>query len=463
MWRGSSVGQSRRLISAESGVQVPPSLPSLLKKIMKDKTLPVSSRLFQEASKVIPGGVNSPARAFKAVGGVPPFIARAKGCRLEDADGNSYIDYVGSWGPMILGHAHPEVVGAVQDAATRGSSYGAPTEIETRLAETICGMVPSIEKVRLVSSGTEATMSALRLARGYTGRSKFIKFEGCYHGHGDSFLVEAGSGVATLGIPGTPGVPSELAGLTITLPYGDLSRLDQVFAEHPGEIAAVICEPAAGNMGLILPPAEFLEGIIQLSRQHGAVSIFDEVMTGFRVHPAGIQGLFGLSPDLTCLGKIVGGGLPIGAFGGRKEIMNRIAPIGDIYQAGTLSGNPLAVAAGLRTLEILRSENPYPRLERISSMLCRGLQQAAASSGIPVQVPRCGSMFTVYFSSSPVNDFRSAGECDMERFRAYFKGMLAEGIYLPPSQFEACFVSLAHDEEVIEETIEVAERVFASL
>lgn len=427
------------------------------------KSLPESASLFLAASRVIPGGVNSPVRAFKSVGGTPPFISSAKGCLLRDADGNTYIDYVGSWGPMILGHAHPEVVRAIQEAAPKGTSFGAPTEGEVRLAEIIIEMVPSIKKVRLVSSGTEAAMSALRLARGYTGRPKLVKFEGCYHGHGDSFLVEAGSGVATLGIPGTPGVPKQLAELTISLPYGNLALVERAFLDNPGEIAAVICEPAAGNMGLIMPPPEFLDGLIRLCEKHGALAIFDEVMTGFRVNPGGVQGLFGLSPHLTCLGKIVGGGLPIGAFGGRAEIMDRIAPEGDVYQAGTLSGNPLAVAAGLKTLELLKSGNIYAELESKSSRLCLGLEKAAAKAGIPVQVPRCGSMFTVYFSESPVTDFSSAKKCDLERFRKYFNGMLERGIYLAPSQFEACFVSAAHDTKAIEETLAAAEDVFAGI
>ncbi|MFH1963977.1 MAG: glutamate-1-semialdehyde 2,1-aminomutase [Acidobacteriota bacterium] len=430
---------------------------------MKKKFLPESASLFQRASRVIPGGVNSPVRAFKAVGGTPPFISSADGCLLYDMDGNSYIDYVGSWGPMILGHAHPEVVEALQAAVSKGTSYGAPTEVEVRMAEIICEMVTSIQKVRLVSSGTEATMTALRLARGYTGRSKLIKFEGCYHGHGDSFLVEAGSGVATLGIPGTPGIPRVLAELTISLPYGNLDQVEQTFLDYPGEIAAVICEPVVGNMGLIMPPPEFLYGLISLSEQHGALAIFDEVMTGFRVNPGGVQGIYGLSPHLTCLGKIVGGGLPIGAFGGRADIMDRIAPEGDVYQAGTLSGNPLAVTAGLKTLEILRSGNVYPELEGKSSRLCRGLEKVAEKAGIPVQVPRCGSMFTVYFTGKPVTDFSSAKKCDLDRFKMYFNGMLDRGIYLAPSQFEACFVSAAHNGEAIDRTLEAAESVFAGL
>ena len=419
--------------------------------------------MLDSARTVIPGGVNSPVRAFRAVGGTPPFIISAEGCRITDLDGNTYIDYVGSWGPMILGHAHPQVVEALRDAASKGTSYGAPTPSEVELAKVICEMVPSIEKVRLVNSGTEATMSALRLARGYTGRSKLIKFEGCYHGHGDSFLVDAGSGVATLGIPGTPGVPAELAELTISLPYGDLDLVRRVFDENPGEIAAVICEPAAGNMGLILPPPEFLQGLIRLAEEHGALAIFDEVMTGFRVGPGGVQGLYGLSPHLTCLGKIVGGGLPIGAFGGRADIMSRIAPEGDVYQAGTLSGNPLAVAAGLATLRVLKSRDVYPRLESISSRICQGLADSAEKAGIPAQVPRCGSMFTLFFSEKPVRNFTDARQCNLERFASYFNGMLQQGIYLAPSQFEACFVSAAHDDEAVEKTLEAVEAVFSSL
>ena len=440
-----------------------PRYHPFLLKMKNKKSLPESARLFLSANRVIPGGVNSPVRAFKSVGGTPPFISSAKGCRLLDADGNSYIDYVGSWGPMILGHAHPQVVRALQEAVPKGTSYGAPTEAEVRLAEIICEMVPSIKKVRLVSSGTEATMSALRLARGYTGRPKLIKFEGCYHGHGDSFLVEAGSGVATLGIPGTPGVPRQLAELTISLPYGNLELVEQAFLDNPGEIAAVICEPAAGNMGLIMPPPEFLDGLIRLCEKQGALAIFDEVMTGFRVNPGGVQGLFGLSPHLTCLGKIVGGGLPIGAFGGRAEIMDRIAPEGDVYQAGTLSGNPLAVTAGLKTLELLKNGTIYPELESKSSRLCLGLEKAAEKAGIPVRVPRCGSMFTVYFSERPVTDFSSAKKCDLNRFKKYFSRMLEQGIYLAPSQFEACFVSAAHDGEAIEKTLEAAGNAFAEI
>ncbi|GAB4233645.1 MAG: glutamate-1-semialdehyde 2,1-aminomutase [Acidobacteriota bacterium] len=419
-----------------------------------------SRKLFDQARRVIPGGVNSPVRAFKAVGGIPRFLVRGEGCRVYDADGNAYVDYVGSWGPLILGHAHPSVIAAVQEVAARGTSFGAPTELEVRLAEQICRLVPSVEMVRLVNSGTEATMTALRLARGCTGRDLVVKFEGCYHGHADSFLVKAGSGVATLGIPGTPGVPAAVADLTVTLPFNDREALEAVFAEHGPRIAAVICEPVTGNMGVVVPPREYLARMIELAEKHGALAIFDEVMTGFRLALGGAQELFGLRPHLTCLGKIVGGGLPLGAVGGRAEVMRALAPEGPIYQAGTLSGNPLAVTAGLKTLELLEADPPYRRLEERTGRLCEAVAEAAAEAGVPVQVPRCGSMFTVYFTDSPVRDFASASRCDTARFARFFQEMLERGVYLAPSQFEACFLSVAHDEEALEATVLAAREAF---
>jgi glutamate-1-semialdehyde 2,1-aminomutase len=421
-----------------------------------------SETLFNRAQKSIPGGVNSPVRAFRAVGGTPRFIASAEGCYVTDVDGNRYIDYVGSWGPMILGHTHPEVVEAVQQAAARGTSYGAPTELEIDLAERICAMVPSVEKVRLVNSGTEATMSALRLARGVTGRPLVIKFDGCYHGHADSFLVKAGSGVATFGIPGTPGVPGSFAEQTISLPYNDLLAVERSFGEHPGQIAAVICEPVSGNMGVIVPPREYLQGLIDLCEQNGALAIFDEVMTGFRLAPGGAQERFGLRPHLTCLGKIVGGGLPMGAFGGRADLMSKIAPEGPVYQAGTLSGNPIAVSAGIKTLELLAANPPYEMLEERTRELCEGLETGARSAGIPVLIHRCGSMFTVFFNDREICDFAAVQTSDTKRFGKFFNCLLESGIYLAPSQYEACFVSTAHTSEIVKETLEKATLAFQS-
>lgn len=420
-----------------------------------------SRRLLERARKVIPGGVNSPVRAFQAVGGHPPFIRSAQGCTLYDAEGRSYVDYVGSWGPMILGHAHPEVVEAVRQAAQHGTSYGAPTESEVLLAEKICAFFPSIEKVRLVNSGTEATMSALRLARAFTGRPMVFKFDGCYHGHTDSLLVQAGSGVMTLGLAGSPGVPEGFVRHTVSLPFNDLGKLQEAFEQHRGQVAAVIVEPVTGNMGVVLPEEGFLQGVLDLSQQNGTLAIFDEVMTGFRLAKGGAQELYSLNPPLTCLGKIVGGGLPIGAYGGKSEIMDRIAPQGDVYQAGTLSGNPIAVHAGLKTLEILERDDPYPELERITERLCRGLEDAARKAGVPLRVQRCGSMFTAYFSGRPVRDYQSALSSDTRRFGAFFRAMLKRGIYLAPSQFEACFVSRAHSEEVVDETLKAARQALA--
>jgi len=422
-----------------------------------------SKLLFDRATRCIPGGVNSPVRAGKAVGIDPPFIARADGALLWDADGNEYIDYVCSWGPMILGHSHTEVVQALEESLRLGTSYGAPTEREVEMAETIVEMVPSIEMVRMVNSGTEATMSAIRLARGYTGREKIVKFDGCYHGHADSLLVSAGSGVATLGIPGSPGVPQDLARQTISLPFNDLEPVGKAFQKFGPEIAAVIVEPIPGNMGVIVPQQEFLDGLSQITREHGSLLIFDEVITGFRVAPGGAQELFGIMPDLTCLGKIIGGGLPVGAYGGKKDIMSKMAPEGDIYQAGTLSGNPLAMAAGLATLRILKKGDIYKELEDKASMLFLGLEETARAAGIPSVINRIGSMGTLFFRADPVTDFETARASDQDLFKGYYKRMLEQGIYLAPSPFEASFVSTAHTQEMIRKTIKCAENALQDL
>lgn len=422
-----------------------------------------SEELFSRAKEFIPGGVNSPVRAFGAVGGTPRFIASAEGCYMTDVDGKRYIDYVGSWGPMILGHAHPEVTEAVLSAVRKGTSFGAPTGLEVEMAEMICQMVPSLEKVRLVNSGTEATMSALRVARAYTGRPKVIKFDGCYHGHSDSFLVQAGSGVATLGLPNTPGVPAEFTEHTLSLPFNSLSVVEEAFSEHPDQIAAIICEPVTGNMGVIVPEKSYLEGLIRIAEENGAVVIFDEVMTGFRVAPGGVQQRFGLDPHLTCLGKIVGGGLPIGAFGGKKEIMDLVAPQGAVYQAGTLSGNPVAVTAGLKTLEVLRRDNPYPALERATTRLGEGLKKAADAVGIPARVHQCGSMSTLFFNDGEISNFEDVKRSDTGLFARFFSGLLQKGVYIAPSQFEACFTSIAHTDEVIDRTIEAAAQTLQEL
>jgi len=420
--------------------------------------------LFAEASRYIPGGVNSPVRAFRGVGGEPIFIERASGPYVFGHDGKRYIDYVASWGPMILGHAHPDVVRAVQERAALGLSFGAPTEIETRIAKKICELMPSIELVRMVSSGTEATMSAIRLARGYTGRDRIVKFEGCYHGHSDSLLVKAGSGALTLGVPTSPGVPKELAAHTVTLTFNDIEQVQQLFATHGQEIACVIVEPIAGNMNCVPPVPGFLETLRSLCDQYGTVLIFDEVMTGFRVSRGGAQELFGIRPDLTTLGKIIGGGLPVGAFGGKREIMERIAPLGPVYQAGTLSGNPVAMAAGLATLEALSEPGFHARLEEKTNRLVEGLLAAARSAGVPLTINHVCGMFGLFFTDkAPVRYFRDVVACDTARFSKFFHGMLAEGIYLAPSAFEAGFVSQAHTEVEIDATIAAAERVFASL
>jgi glutamate-1-semialdehyde 2,1-aminomutase len=422
-----------------------------------------SRRLFERAKVYIPGGVNSPVRAGKAVGVIPPFIAEAGGCKLKDADGNSYIDYVCSWGPMILGHAPPEVVAALESCARHGTSYGAPTRLEVDMANRIVEMVPSVEQVRMVNSGTEAAMSAIRLARGFTGREKIIKFDGCYHGHADSLLVSAGSGIATLGIPGSPGVPRDVAKHTLSLRFNDLETLTHAFEKFGEEIAAVILEPIPGNMGVVLPQEGFLEGVRRITREQGALLIFDEVISGFRVAPGGAQELYGVMPDLTCLGKIIGGGLPVGAYGGKREIMGAIAPEGDIYQAGTLSGNPLAMAAGLTTLNILSRGGIYQGLEDRSARLFAGLQSAGLTAGVEIQINRVGSMGSLFFTPQEVTDFTSAKAGDAERFRKYYQSMLAQGIYLAPSPFEALFVSTAHDNEIIDKTVAAAEAAMADL
>lgn len=409
--------------------------------------------LFQEAQRLFPGGVNSPVRAFRGVGGDPIFIDSASGPYLFDVDGNRYLDYVQSWGPMILGHAHPAVVEAVVQASKRGFSFGAPTQAESQLATLVMASVPSIEMVRFVNSGTEATMSALRLARAHTGRSKFIKFSGCYHGHADMLLVQAGSGVATMGLPDSPGVPAEATANTLIAPYNDIAAVEALFRAYPSEIAAIIVEPVAANMGLVLPLPGFLEKLRSLTKEHGTVLIFDEVMTGFRVAPGGMQERVGITPDLTCLGKIIGGGLPVGAYGGRREIMERVAPLGAMYQAGTLSGNPLAMAAGIATLTELRKAGQYEELERKSQLLGEGFERVIRDSGLELQFARIGAMFCLYFNAQPVTDYARAKTSDTARFARYFWNMLERGVYLPPSQFETCFISLALDDEMIAETV----------
>ena len=410
----------------------------------------------------MPGGVNSPVRAFRGVGGTPRFIRSARGATMTDVDGRTYIDYVGSWGPMILGHADPEVLDALRDALARGTSYGAPTELEIEVAEEIADAVPSIEMVRMVNSGTEATMSAIRLARGVTGRNKLVKFEGCYHGHGDSLLVKAGSGVATLGLPDSPGVPSQLAANTLTVPFNDTAALAQVFAAH-NDVAAVIIEPVVGNMGCVVPLEGYLQEVRELTSKAGALLIFDEVMTGFRLARGGAQQLYGVLPDITTLGKIIGGGLPVGAYGASRDIMNHIAPAGNIYQAGTLSGNPLAMTAGLTTLRRLREPSIYERLERAGERLCRGLKEAAREAGLSTVTNRVGSMWTSFFTSEPVTDWATAQKSDRTLYGKFFHAMLAEGVYLAPSQFEAAFISIAHTDELLDQTIEAARRALKTV
>lgn len=422
-----------------------------------------SAELFAAAQRLIPGGVNSPVRAFRGVGGIPRFIERGQGPYLWDADGHRYVDYVLSWGPLILGHAHPRVVEAIIRQVRCGTSFGAPTELETRLAELIVERMPAIEMVRFVNSGTEATMSALRLARAFTGREKIIKFEGCYHGHADMLLVQAGSGVATLGLPDSPGVPRGATQDTLVAPYNNLNAVAALFEQYPDAIAAVIVEPVAGNMGVVLPAEGFLAGLRDLCTRYGALLIFDEVMTGFRVHPGGAQALYGISPDLTCLGKVIGGGLPVGAYGGRREIMQMVAPAGPMYQAGTLSGNPLAMAAGIATLEELREASVWEGLERKTRRLCQGIGQAAQAAGVPIYQTQVGSMFCAFFQAGPVTDYASARRSDTARYARFFHAMLGQGVYLAPSQFEAGFLSTAHGDEEIEATIAAAQHAFTAV
>jgi glutamate-1-semialdehyde 2,1-aminomutase len=417
---------------------------------------------FGRARQLMPGGVNSPARAFGGVGGEPIFIDRAAGAYLFDIDGNRYLDYIGSWGPMILGHGHPAVVSALEAALRRGTSFGAPTLAENELAELIVEAMPSIEKLRLVNSGTEATMSAIRLARGYTGRPMIVKFAGNYHGHVDSLLVAAGSSAATLGAPNSPGVTEGEARDTLVLRYNDPEGLERAFAKYGPKIAGVIVEPVVGNMGCVESTAEFRETLGNVTRKHGSLLIADEVMTGFRVAYGGAQSLLGMQPDLTTLGKIIGGGLPVGAYGGRAEIMDHVLPVGKVFQAGTLSGNPLATAAGIATLKTLRDTNPYPLLEQLSARLARGLESAARQAAIPAYVARCGSMMTLFFSAAPVMDWDTAAQCDTKRYARYFWGMIERGVYLPCSQYEALFVSIAHSETDIGATVAAAEEVLAA-
>jgi glutamate-1-semialdehyde 2,1-aminomutase len=417
--------------------------------------------LFELSQRIIPGGVNSPVRAFRSVGGTPVFFERAKGAHFWDAGGKRYIDYVGSWGPLVLGHAHPEVVEAVQRAAECGLSFGAPTEAEQQIAQLLIDLLPSLEMVRLVSSGTEATMTAIRLARGFTGRSRIVKFEGCYHGHADALLVKAGSGALTLGVPSSAGVPAEVTAHTLVLDYNDLDGVRRAFVHQGRDIAAVIVEPIVGNMNLVLPAPGFLEGLRELCTRHGAVLIFDEVMTGFRVGLQGVQGLRGIRPDLTTLGKVVGGGMPLAAFGGRRDIMQRIAPLGPVYQAGTLSGNPVAVAAGLATLKLIQAPGFFERLSEATRSLVNGLQQAAREAGAGFCADSVGGMFGLYFAARPPRSYAQVMACDREAFNRFFHAMLQEGVYFAPSAFEAGFVSAAHTAEDIEATVAAARRVFA--
>jgi len=421
-----------------------------------------SSALFDEALRLIPGGVNSPVRAFKAVGMNPLFIREARGSQVIDVDGNEYIDYIGSWGPLILGHSHPEVVKAVQEAAAAGTSYGAPCPAEIDLARMITDAFPSIDKVRMVSSGTEATMSAVRLARAYTGRSKIIKFEGCYHGHGDSFLIKAGSGLLTAGVPSSPGVPKELAELTLIATYNDLESVQKLFDEHGTQIAALIVEPVAGNMGLVLPEPGFLQGLRDLTRAYDALLIFDEVISGFRLCFGGYQNIMDIEPDLTTLGKIIGGGLPVGAYGGNREIMDRIAPEGDVYQAGTLSGNPLAMAAGRATLKVLYDDPPYARLDEWGRTITDGIAAKLSPRGCSFTVNRIGSMFSLLLTGRTVRGYADVMSCDTELYARFYRALIREGVYFPPSQFEVCFVSQAHSQNDLEETVQAVERAMDS-
>ncbi len=422
-----------------------------------------SITVYRRALEMIPGGVDSPVRAFKAIGISPTFVDRAKGSKIWDIDGNEYIDYVGSWGPMILGHAHPGVVAALKKAIPKGTSYGAPTLLEVELAAKVKKAFPSMELVRMVSSGTEAVMSAIRLARGYTGRDKILKFEGCYHGHGDSLLVKAGSGAATFGIPDSLGVPEDLAKHTLTASYNDLGGVKSLVRQYSGQIACIIVEPIAGNMGVVLPEKEFLEGLRKICNGEGIILVFDEVISGFRVAYGGAQELYQIKADLTCLGKIIGGGLPVGAYGGKREIMERIAPLGGVYQAGTLSGNPLAMTAGMVTLELLKSKKVYQDLEKKTSYLTEAISEKAEERGIPITINRGTGMFTLFFTAGPVRDYRTAKTSDTKRFAQFFIEMMEQGIYLPPSQFEAWFLSLAHTQKDLDQTIEACDTAFKKM
>lgn len=416
-----------------------------------------SEKLFEEAQRYLPGGVNSPVRAFKAVGGRPLFIKRGRGARIYDEDGNVFIDYVCAWGPLILGHCHPQIVKAIKMVVGQGLSFGAPTELETKLAKLICEAMPSIEMVRFVNSGTEATMSAIRLARAFTGRNRIIKFSGCYHGHSDGLLAQAGSGMTTLGIPSSPGTPATMISDTLVAPYNDFQAVEQLFDNYP-DIAAVIVEPIAGNMGVVLPKPGFLEHLARLTRSYGALLIFDEVITGFRVAYGGAQELYGIYPDLTCLGKIIGGGLPIGAYGGRRDIMEMVAPSGPVYQAGTLAGNPVAMTAGIETLSILKTPGIYDRLEKKSSLLANGIAEVISRLKVDIQLLRAGSMLTIFFAREPVTSYETAIKANTRLYAKFFHHMLSQGIYFPPSQFEAAFVSLAHTDEEIEATINATKK-----
>ena len=422
-----------------------------------------SARLFTLAKALLPGGVNSPVRACRSVGCDPLFVRRAAGCLITDVDGNEFIDFVGSWGPMILGHAHPEVVEAIQRAAADGTSFGAPCPLEVELADMVCRSVPSLEKVRFVSSGTEATMSAVRLARGYTGRKVVVKFDGCYHGHADTFLVRAGSGVITLGIPGSPGVPEDIVKNTLSIPYNDTVTLERTLRDESLDIACVIVEPVAGNMGVVPPDEDFLQTLRRITRELGIVLIFDEVITGFRLALGGAQERFGITPDLTCLGKIIGGGLPVGAYGGRAEIMDRVAPDGPVYQAGTLSGNPLAMAAGLAMLKVVRRPGFYEELEEKSDWFAAEMTGILARVGVPTVLNRVGSMMTCFFTTDPVRDYESALRADTDRYGRYFRAMLDGGVWLAPSQFEAAFISAAHGRDHLEKALAVTESSFKKL